>query len=184
VVAPVAPPPWWYRLAASALAIGLVGLQVAAIVAYVDDWPVGSNAMFSFRRVASDDVYDLVINVEIDGSWRRLDPTADLGAIDTEAFRRQLFSKWYGSSDPSFPQGTVGVDDPAQFRARMTELCRSVADAMSDRGRSAHGLMLSVERLARRGDRWVVIDTRMVGACTPISAAFAVDPALVNPQLR
>jgi hypothetical protein len=158
----------------TALVVGLVGLQAWAVISYTDDWPLGSNAMFAFRREPSQDVFDLAIDVEVAGEWRRLDPATDLGVIDVEAFRRQLFAQWYGSSDPSFPQGSVGRDDPARFVARMTTLCREVAGALSRRGRASDAMALSVERLTRRSDTWVVTETRKVGDCTPLTGTFAL----------
>ncbi len=112
----------------------IIGLQVWAVVDYRDDWPFASNSMFSFRREPNDHVYDLQLTVEVDGRWRRLAPTQDLGAEDDESFRRLFFTRWYGSTDPDYPQRSFAHDDPPPSRHGWASSAGTVDSEMHARG--------------------------------------------------
>jgi hypothetical protein len=155
----------------------LVGLQAWAILAYRDDWPFASNSMFSFEREPGEQVYDLRLRVEVDGRWRRLAPVTDLGAPDEESFRRLFFTRWYGSSDPEYPQRAFDRDSRQAFVARMSEFCRTVEEEMASRGMRPEALAVAVAELRREGDEWVIGWEHPVGECSPIDAGFQLRTA-------
>ena len=161
------------RATASLFILAIIGLQAWAVVDYRDDWPFASNSMFSFGREPDGHVYDLQLTVEVDGSWRRLAPTDDLGAEDDESFRRLFFTRWYGSTDPDYPQRSFAHDDPATFVARMGQFCRTVASEMHERGQPVEGLVVTLVELEPAGDRWTVTEQRRVGECRPIDRGFS-----------
>jgi hypothetical protein len=158
-------------LATSAI-VAVVGLQAWPLAWNLDDWPFASNSMFSFHRDQAEPVYDLVIRVETAGSWRRMEPAADLGYPDGETFRRQFFAAWYGSSDHSFPQRTFSDDDWGRFSTRMTLFCRILAAEMATRTEPPTAMRLSVATLRAAEDRWTVLDEHVVGGCVPIDRDF------------
>ncbi len=151
----------------------IIGLQVWAVVDYRDDWPFASNSMFSFRREPDGHVYDLQLSVEVDGQWRRLAPTNDLGAEDDESFRRLFFTRWYGSTDADYPQRSFAHDDAAAFVARMGEFCRAVDSEMHERGQQVEALAIVVVELEPEHDHWVATAHHRVGQCTPIDRGFS-----------
>jgi hypothetical protein len=160
------------RATATLFILAIIGLQAWAVVDYRDDWPFASNSMFSFGREPDGHVYDLQLTVEVDGRWRRLAPADDLGAEDDESFRRLFFTRWYGSTDPDYPQRSFAHDDPAAFAARMSDFCREVESEMHDRDRQVEGLAIVLVELEPAGDHWAVTRERSVGRCTPIDRGF------------
>jgi len=153
------------KFVVSVFIVAIIAIETVAIVTLTDDWPFGSNSMFAYYRTPDDPVYDIVVFVEERaGQPRRLDLTADLGVIDTESFRRMFFSRWYGSTDPRFPQGHLQEDTPAAFSERMTTFCQRVVQVMEERGSAPVALQFEVHRLERGGDAWVTTGQTLVGS--------------------
>jgi len=152
----------------------LVGLQLWAIVEHRDDWPFASNSMFSFARRPNEAVYDLDVRLEVEGRWRALDPVGDLGFPNAEGFPRVFFSKWYGSTDPTFPQRTFSTDDRAHFVQRMTEFCRDVVRVAARQAVKVDAVSVDVIRLTRTlYGPWKETDAGHVGSCDADASTFA-----------
>jgi hypothetical protein len=157
------------------LVLVLVGLQVWAMAGYRDDWPFAANAMFAFPRHDAEPVYELDVLVEVEGSWRRLDPEADLGLAHPEYFRRMFFSRYYGSTNGQFPQRMFSSDDRARFEARLTAFCRAVARSLTDHGEAATALRLELVERRRRDGTWLAAQREIVGRCDPIESPFRIE---------
>jgi hypothetical protein len=164
------------RIGASCLIVVLLGLEVWAVAGYHDDWPFAVNAMFSFHRTPSEPVYDVFVTASGLGASRRLDPRTDLGAPNTESFRRMFFARWYGSTSSRFPQRGVVHDDPARFIDRMDAFCKAVTAELARRGEAVPATVsVEIDRLQREGRWWVVTERR---------TAFVYDVATGSPEVR
>jgi hypothetical protein len=113
--------------------------------------------------------------VEVDGAWRPLDPAGDLGLAHPEYFRRLFFSRYYGSTDGSFPQRSFSTDDPADFEARLTSFCAAVHRSMTDRGGRPTAVRVELVERRRRDGEWIEAQREMVGRCDPIDTPFALE---------
>jgi hypothetical protein len=154
----------------------LIACEAWAVVGYHDDWPFAVNAMFSFHRTPNQPVYDLYVVASGPGPSRRLDPVADLGAPNTESFRRMFFARWYGSTSTRFPQRGVDDDDPGRFIERMDAFCKAVATELVRRGeRAPTEVSIEIDRLQRDGRVWAVTERR---------TAFVYDVATGSPEVR
>ena len=167
----------WQKFSVSLFILALIGLQTVAILGPHDDWPFASNSMFAYYRTSDDPVYDLVILIEnAAGEIRRLDTAADLGVPNTDAFRRLLFSRWYGSTDPRFPQGHHPDDTPDLFTARLTDFCQRVVIVMERRGETPAAIRLEIRRLEREGNTWVTHESKLIGRYQVSNLQFTLNP--------
>ena len=166
----------WHKIAVSILILTLLAFQLIAILGPFDDWPFASNSMFAFFRTPADPTYDLAIMVDDGtGSLRRLDPVKDLGLFNQDAFRRLFFGKWYGSSDPSFPQGKYPNDTPAAFAARMTDFCQKVAAVMGRNGKTLVAIHLEIRQMKRQDEAWVAQDQKEIGTYQVAEGQFVLN---------
>jgi hypothetical protein len=164
------------KLMVNALIVTTIVLEVRSIVGPYEDWPFTSNTMFAYYRSPETPLYDLRFTVyDESGFARQLEPRADLGTPDHEAFRRLVFSRWYGSTDPHFPQGHV-ASDSAAFVARMADLCRQITTVMHRRGQPVAALGIEVDRVERTGDSLAVRERTPVGRCEGDSVSFVMAP--------
>jgi hypothetical protein len=84
-----------------------------------EDWPFTSAPMFARYHTASDPVFELHVMISlINGGELHLQPQQHLG-VGELPFRRLLFAKYYGSTDPEHPFGHHPVDSRANFQRRM-----------------------------------------------------------------
>ncbi len=133
---------------ASAVIVGLIGIQAWAIAVGYEDWPLGANTMFAFDVDADSAIYDLVFYAELDdGTLRRVEPSTDLGIPDM-FFKRQFFAKYYGSTMGRFPQGWHEGDGPAAFQGRVADWCRRIARVLARHGLRARAVRLMAQRLS------------------------------------
>lgn len=144
----------WHCLGASVLVVGLVGLELRAILGPYEDWPFTSAPMFARYHAAEDPLFELrLIARHLDGSEHEIVPQRDLG-VGELAFRRQFFSKHYGSVDPKHPGGHMGMDDRKTFEKRLETWMRRVARVYErTTGHALAGMRLEAWRIAPEGSQ-------------------------------
>jgi hypothetical protein len=107
----------------------LLGLQLRAVVGPHEDWPFTSAPMFARYHTPGAPAYELGVVVrEVGGAPFELVPKQHLG-VGELAFRRQLFTRHYGSVDARHPGGHHVADDATKFERRMSAWCKLVANA-------------------------------------------------------
>jgi hypothetical protein len=139
------------KLAATALAGAVLGLELWAIEGPREDWPFTSAPMFAYYHDADWPLFELNLYAELStGSERPIEPRAELG-IGEIAFKRLLFADYYGSIDPHHPAGHHENDSPELFQQRLSEFCRKVARAFAERtGAPARKIRLEVARVEQQ----------------------------------
>lgn len=150
--APESAPGWpgrWHRLLASLLVVTVVGLQLRAVLGLHEDWPFTSAPMFARYQAPGDPLYELrVYAVGPGGAPVELDPERDLG-LGELGFRRQLFSHYYGSTDPLHPAGHHPADSFELHRQRVLDWMRKVARGYQrQRGQQAERLRLEAVQIS------------------------------------
>ena len=142
----------WHRLGAAALVFGLVALQLRAMLGPYEDWPFTSAPMFARYHAAEDPLFELrLIARHMDGSEHEIVPQRDLG-LGELAFRRQFFSKHYGSADPKHPGGHMLGDDRDAFKRRLEVWLGRVARVYERvTGTALSGVRLEARRVTPRG---------------------------------
>ena len=145
----------WRKLAVSGFVLALVGLQALAVAGRFDDWPFAANAMFSYRRSASEPVYDLEVRrYDSSGAVHVVDPVHDLKAPSKLEFRRMFFSRWYGSSDPDFPQRGLTPLEPGEFDTRMLVFCRAVRDSLRSEHSDVEAIAVDLAQVVEEHGAW------------------------------
>ena len=140
----------WHQLGAGLLVACLLALQLRAMLGPHEDWPFTSAPMFARYHTMGEPLFELRVFARLAGGDElEVVPARDLG-IGELAFRRQLFSRHYGSVDPKNPGGHRAGDNPELFRERLKNWMGRVSRAYSrSTGRELASLRLEVRRLAR-----------------------------------
>lgn len=122
------------KLGALGVIVLVLGLELRAVLGPHEDWPFTSAPMFARYVAPGDPLYELRIFLERpDGSERELSPRRDLG-LGELGFRRQLFARYYGSTDPRHPSGHHPGDTPERFRERLRDFMHKLASVHARRG--------------------------------------------------
>lgn len=151
---------WFHKSAVSALVLVIMGFELWAILGPREDWPLTSGAMFAFYVTPESDLYRIDIYAERDGERAALRPRVDVG-LGARSLRRLLFSAYYGSTDPRFPQGHHIGDTPEGFRRRIEDFLDRLASIMIRRGRAPETLELEVVRVSSDGT--TILERKVVG---------------------
>lgn len=166
------------KLLVSAFILILLTLQIVAIIGPFDDWPFASNSMFGFYRVPGEPTYDIVILLEDEmGNVRQLDAVKDLGVPSADSFRRLVFSRWYGSVEPFFPQGKYPDDSRAAFAARLTDLSRKIVSVVRRRNPAASAITavdIELRTMLSQSNVWVSQDRKPIGRYVVASDQFSL----------
>jgi hypothetical protein len=166
------------KLLVSAFILTLLAFQLVAIIGPFDDWPFASNSMFAYYRVPGEPAYDIAILLEDEtGQVRRLDPVRDLGVPSADSFRRLVFSRWYGSTDPAFPQGKYPDDSRAAFVARLTDLSRKIVNVIRRRNPAAPAITaikIDLRTMLPQGNGWTSQRETPIGHYSVASDQFSL----------
>lgn len=146
------PPSRISRVLLSVAILGYLGLQTWAVARPMEDWPLGSNAMFGYDVTKSSTLYDFEFVVTFpDGREHVLQPTQDLGYWSV-AFERKFFISFYGSAASDFAQGSFGTgDSPEAYHQRLTDFHQRIARVMAERGHPVQAVRLELVRLDQTG---------------------------------
>jgi hypothetical protein len=166
------------KLLVSAFILTLLAFQLVAIIGPFDDWPFASNSMFAFYRVPNEPAYDIVILLEDEtGQSRRLDPVKDLGVPSADSFRRLMFSRWYGSTDPVFPQGKYPDDSRVAFASRLADLSRKIVNVIRRRNPAAPAITaikIDLRTMLPQGNGWASRHETPIGHYSVASDQFSL----------
>jgi hypothetical protein len=104
--------------------------------------------MFARYHAPGQPLYELTLLVERgDGTEFILNAKRDLG-LGELGFKRQLFARYYGSTDPRHPGGHHVNDSPERFQARLLLwMRRTTAAYTAKHGQAPLALKLEVRRL-------------------------------------
>lgn len=149
-------PPRWQRVAINVVVGAVVVLHLWAIAGPREEWPFTSNAMFAFYLTPEAPAYEFTVYAEqSDGTSRPIDFHRELGVI---WFDRIFLSKWYGSTDPRFPQGHYLDDNESEFTERMADFGEATIAALRRNG--ADVVAIRIELTRRLGE---TVETFTVG---------------------
>lgn len=138
----------WHKVSASVLIVALVGLKAWAIVGPYEDWPFTSAPIFAYYVAPGSPVYDILFHAEdTDGRSWPIRSFRDLGMGEL-SFKRLFFGKYYGSTDPRYPDGHHPNDTPEAFAARLGDFCGRLAAVMARRGRAPVAIRIEVHEVA------------------------------------
>jgi len=144
-----------HKLFAVSLALFLLGLEFFAVAGPYEDWPFTAAPMFARYHAREQPLFEIDVFVRDSSGTRRRLRARQLG-LGELSFKRQLFARWYGSTDPRHPAGHHVNDTPQQFAARMSELLDRLATLETRRtGRALTALELEVRRVAPPESRLV-----------------------------
>lgn len=148
-------------------------MQLRAMLGLREDWPFTSAPMFARYQAAGDPLVEFrVFLVPARGDEVELDTNRDLGLGDL-GFRRQFFTRYYGSADAPLPSKQEVQAAEQQFRQRLREWLARVAVVAARR----RGQELSAVRL----EAWVrqasQVDRVVVASFAPHSGKLNWQPA-------
>jgi hypothetical protein len=125
----------------------LLALELVAIAGPHEDWPFTAAPMFARYHAREQPLFEIDVFVRESSGTRRPLRARELG-LGELSFKRQLFARWYGSTDQRHPAGHHPNDTPERFAARMVELLERLAKVETRRtGRAPAVLELEVRRL-------------------------------------
>jgi hypothetical protein len=137
-----------HKLFAIGLAALLLGLELVAIAGPHEDWPFTAAPMFARYHAREQPLFEIDVFVRDSSGARRPLRARELG-LGELSFKRQLFARWYGSTDPRHPAGHHANDTPQRFAARMAEFLDRLAKIETRRTRRAPAVLeLEVRRVA------------------------------------